>query len=268
MNLHAPMTHRVRSVSIRCGLRAIATPTLLSLLVALPASAGRLLDNADRQAEAARPLEFRPASAFDPQAAQRAMQPGTGRVRGVLFHQLNDECRRTRGLLAIRKRADAGIELSLFPATPHLVEYVDLLEAHRYKATPALRNPFARAPSGKREVLFYDGRMLDYGLSAKTDEFGRYEFGNLRPGRYWVNADASLRCYYNERVQVGSSEVADNPYAPTHVDHYVTEQRYWDQPLNYRLFIDIRADGEVVELDSELMPAPVKDTVVLQAEKR
>ena len=245
----------------------VAAPIFLSILVAAPAFAGRLLDNADRQAEVARPLEFRPADAFDPQAAQRAMQPGSGRVRGVLFHQLNDDCRRTRGLLAIRKRANAGIELSLFPATPHLVEYVGLLEAHRYKATPALRNPFARPSGGKREVLFYDARMLDYGLSAKTDEFGRYEFDNLRPGRYWVNADASLRCYYNERVQVGSSEVADNPYAPTHVDHYVTEQRYWDQGLNYRLFIDVHADGDVVELDSELMPVPENATVVLQAEK-
>ncbi len=244
----------------------MAVPTVLSVLIAMPASAGRLLDNADRQAEAARPLEFRPAATFDPQAAQRAMQPGTGRVRGVLFHQLNDQCRRTRGLLAIRKRANAGIELSLFPATPHLVEYVDLLEAHRYKAAP--KNRFARRPGDKREVLFYDARMLDYGLSAKTDEFGRYEFGNLRPGRYWMNADASLRCYYNEQVSVGSSEVQDNPYAPTHVEHYVTEQRYWDQPLNYRLYIDIHADGEVVELDSELMPVPEKATVVLQAEAR
>lgn len=244
----------------------MAVPTVLSVLIAMPASAGRLLDNADRQAEAARPLEFRPAAAFDPQAAQRAMQPGTGRVRGVLFHQLNDQCRRTRGLLAIRKQANAGIELSLFPATPHLVEYVDLLETHRYKATPALRNPFARNPGDKREVLFYDARMLDYGLSAKTDEFGRYEFANLRPGRYWMNADASLRCYYNEQVPVGSSEVQDNPYAPTHVEHYVTEQRYWDQPLSYRLFVDIRADGDVVELDSELVPVQQKATVVLQAE--
>ena len=244
----------------------MAVPTVLSVLIAMPASAGRLLDNADRQAEAARPLEFRPAATFDPQAAQRAMQPGTGRVRGVLFHQLNDQCRRTRGLLAIRKRANAGIELSLFPATPHLVEYVDLLEAHRYKAAP--KNRFARRPGDKREVLFYDARMLDYGLSAKTDEFGRYEFANLRPGRYWMNADASLRCYYNEQVPVGSSEVQDNPYAPTHVEHYVTEQRYWDQPLSYRLFVDIRADGEVVELDSELVPVQQKATVVLQAEAR
>lgn len=249
-------------------LGAIVVPIVFSVLAASSAFAGRLLDNADRQAEAARPLEFRPAAPFDPQAAQRAMQPGNGRVRGVLFHQLNDACRRTRGLLAIRKRADAGIELSLFPATSHLVEYVGLLEAHRYKATPTLRNPFARSPGEKTEVLFYDARMLDYGLSAKTDEFGRYEFQGLRPGRYWVNADASLRCYYNERVQVGSSEVADNPYAPTHVDHYVTEQRYWDLPLNYRLFIDIRADGEVVELDSELLPAPQKDAVVLRADAR
>ena len=265
MSPHA--SHRRPTPSLRVP-ATLATSILLLALVAAPASAGRLLDNADRQAEAARPLEFRPATAFDPQAAQRAMQPGTGRVRGVLFHQLNDQCRRTRGLLAIRKRADAGIELSLFPVTPHLAQYVDLLEAHRYKATAALRNPFARAPSQKPKVLLYDARMLDYGLSAKTDAFGRYEFGNLRPGRYWVNADASLRCYYNERVQVGSSEVADNPYAPTHVDHYVTEQRYWDQPLNYRFFIDVRADGEVVELDSELTPVPANASVLLQAEAR
>lgn len=265
MNPHASRRRPRPSVRFQ---RAVAAPIFLSILTAAPAFAGRLLDNADRQAEAARPLEFRPADAFDPQAAQRAMQPGTGRIRGVLFHQLNDDCRRTRGLLAIRKRVNAGIELSLFPATPHLVEYVELLEAHRYKATAALRNPFARPSGGKREVLFYDARMLDYGLSAKTDEFGRYEFDNLRPGRYWVNADASLRCYYNERVQVGSSEVADNPYAPTHVDHYVTEQRYRDQGLNYRLFIDVHADGEVVELDSELMPVPENATVVLQADAR
>ena len=266
MSLRISETQRVHLPSIRRAPRAIAVPLILSILVAAPAFAGRLLDNADRQAEAARPLEFRPGTGFDPQAAQRAMQPGTGRVRGVLFHQLNDNCRRTRGLLAIRKRADAGIELSLFPATPHLVDYVGLLEAHRYKAT-TLRNPFARAQE-KREVLIYDARMLDYGMSAKTDEFGRFEFANLRPGRYWMNADASMRCYYNEQVPVGSSEIQDNPYAPTHVDHYVTEQRYWEQPLNYRIFIDIRADGEAVELDSELMPFPANPLVVLQAEKR
>lgn len=254
--------------SVSTAGRAVSAVLALCAMFPLAAAAGKLLENADRQAEQAQPALFRPGAAFDTAAAASALQPGAGRLRGVLYHQLGGGCRRTRGLLAIRTRVGGDIQISLFPATPHLVDYVALLDEHRYKAPTTLRNPFGRPRPVKPKHLLYDARMLEYGLSAKTDEFGRFEFQRLRPGRYWLNADASVRCTYDQQVQTGSSEVSEGPFVTARVDHYTTEQRYWDEPLNYHAFVEVRDDGSLVELESELIPVPDIPGVELQPDAR
>jgi hypothetical protein len=114
-------------------------------------------------------------------------------------------------------------------------------------------------------VLLYDPRIVEYSLGSTTDQYGRFQFEGLSPGRYWLRAEANIRCYFNQQVKTGSSEVSDGLYSTAHVDHYATEERYFDQPLSYRAFIEVGQDGQAVELESELLPASTSGNVQEQA---
>lgn len=246
-----------RFAAFRSSLRLAAGLCVLLALIPPPAAhAGRLLEKADRQAERTQPLTLRPSIPFDPSLAADALSRGHGRVRGVLFHKIGTECK--RGLVLPAKPAGEGITISLFPVTPYLTDYVDLLEEHRYKRL--------HSPRAKPKILAYDPRLAQYALSANTDQFGRFEFEGLRPGRYWLNADASIKCYFDQPVKTGTSEVRDGYYVLGQVDHYTSERRYWETFLNYRAFIEVGADGSVVELESELRPVSEAPNVQVRAD--
>lgn len=246
-----------RFAAFRSSLRLAAGLCVLLALIPPPAAhAGRLLEKADRQAERTQPLTLRPSIPFDPSLAADALSRGHGRVRGILFHKIGTECK--RGLVLPAKPAGEGITISLFPVTPYLTDYVDLLEQHRYKRL--------HSPRAKPKILAYDPRLAQYALSANTDQFGRFEFEGLRPGRYWLNADASIKCYFDQPVKTGTSEVRDGYYVLGQVDHYTSERRYWETFLNYRAFIEVGADGSVVELESELRPVSEAPNVQVRAD--
>lgn len=230
--------------------------SLLCLSLTAPAMASSLLDKADSQAARAQPMVFRPTTPFDPTLADAAMAPGNSSVRGILFHKIGAQC--GRGFLLKPKPADQGIAISLFPVTPHLTDYIQLLEAHRYKRL--------YSPKSTPKILAYDPRLPQYSLAAKTDEYGRFEFHRLRPGRYWLTADASIKCYFEQPVMTGSSDVVDGYGVAARVDHYETETRYWETLLNYHGFIEVTSDGDVVKLESELKPITDMPNVYIQAD--
>jgi hypothetical protein len=226
------------TAALLCGLGA--SPVLL---------AGNVLRNADRQAEVAQPLVYRPETPFDPQQAAQAMAPGTATIRGVVFHRL-DRFGNYVLLPPNPVRTMEGIDVFLYPATPHMVEFMKLLDKHVYRKLKMPIVPQNRRP----KQVFFDDAALDYRKVVKSDQYGRYTFTDLKPGRYIVYSAAYVTSNFNVSVPVGSSEISYGIYGTDNVTHYGLEERTRRTDIEYRNYIDIKSDGQVVEVESLFKP--------------
>lgn len=80
-------------------------------------------------------------------------------------------------------------------------------------------------------------------LETKTDEYGRFTFGEMKPGKYFLQAFMATTTAYNQQVPVGSGS---NAYGTT---TYYQNQRYL-KTKNHRIekFVEIKRDGEILEI--------------------
>lgn len=236
---------RVRGFSCRCAV------TLMAGLVFSPTLfAGNVLHQADRQAEQAQPIEYRPQTPFDQQQAALALEPGNGTIRGVLFHRLDDF-----GRYAVFPPQPVttmeGIDIYLYPVTQHLIEYQQLVEKHLRKRRVQLT-----AESRRPRQVILDDAALNYRKVARSDQYGRYTFTDLKPGKYLLYSLANVTSYFNEDVPVGSSQINYGIYGADTVTHYESQARSRKIDIEHQKFVEVTSDGKVLEVESMFKPIP------------
>lgn len=128
-----------------------------------------------------------PSSQFDLQQAMTQLAPGASTIRGIAMAKENDSRRFQIANLSKGHRARPGTLVTLYPVTPYLEEMLALRKKHGGKAS--LSNEA------------FSCRVITW-----TNERGEFEFQNLKPGNYYLEAVVEFAQKTERQVQTGSSE--------------------------------------------------------------
>lgn len=143
-----------------------------------------------------------PGTYFDPEQAANALQPGKSAIRGIAF---------TRGFkstsivgnsklldkLGPKQFARPGTTVTLFPLTPYFQEYLELRK--KYK-------------SGGKKVAVISNEAYKYRITTQVvDDKGNFQFTNIKPGKYLIEANVSFTKTGTASEQVGT-ETGYNVY--------------------------------------------------------
>lgn len=238
----------------RIGLLAAAV--LATLLVAGDAgdavAKSAKLKAADRNAELDKPEYYGPQTPFDPDLANRMLAEGKQTIRGYLYHTVNDYGR--GGTMLVPggpARAAAGIEVYLYPVTPHLTEWQALFAKER---GVKIKPPIVKLIEGRKRprILTFDERLQKYRLVVKTDEYGRFTFDKMLPGKYYVTAAADVNGSYAGNEVVGHSTTYDAWGRPYGVEHTRPTTHSYSTPVFGEKFIEVKATEPVLEIEVKL----------------
>ncbi|NII81071.1 hypothetical protein H9N25_00690 [Pedobacter riviphilus] len=173
------------------------------------------------------PVPVFPSSPFNRDQADAMLNAGTAMLHGVVTKK--------------KKNPDntyLGIVVILFPCTPYFDEWYELQKKNKKGKTFAMMSPDA-----------YSYRIL----TKASDKDGRFEFRNLKPGRYYLQTmvrQGKMKEMWN---QVGTStSVGYNIYGQA-VTSY-SRPIYEDFKLFYETndlvknFVEITSEGQVVNV--------------------
>lgn len=99
-----------------------------------------------------------PKTQFDTQSAQNALAPGKATIKGVVVFKAENP-----------ENTHLGIKVALFPVTPYLTEFHDLVKKNRKK------------------TISFSKEFFSYRIESKvSNKDGTFEFVNLKPGKYFL----------------------------------------------------------------------------------
>jgi len=194
----------------------IINTALLLISLALVGCAENGVQTAERQANNARkttPIEVHINVPFSASDAKAALAKGDYSVSGILYHRLTVSGREDNSWPqspSVQNVPLRGQTVFLHPESAQAVELDKLFKQHQkimenwYTGSRGL---FNQQPQTKQFFLSADARY--YAVKTTTDQFGRYRFDSLKPGRYLVTSSAWQSGTYNKSVYAGSSEVSD-----------------------------------------------------------
>lgn len=130
-------------------------------------------------------LSVPPKEPFDPAEAKELLEPGTSSIRGVAYT-------RTKNGFGITgtKTSVARETVYLLPFTKHLAEW-------NKQNTKVVKNI-------KKKYVLSD-ECLQYHITTVSDEYGNFEFKNLKPGKYYLQTNYYMTHYY-DGVDVGTKQ--------------------------------------------------------------
>lgn len=229
------------------------TLILSSLLLAVPLSSAAAksgkLEAADRQAELDKPEYYGPETPFDPEEARAKLAEGTATIRGFLYHTVNGYGQSSA--LVGQAQAAKGIKVYLYPVTQHLVEWQKLFEKEgRIKIEPPIVKVFKKRK--RPQILRFDPRMQDYQLVATTDDYGRFAFEKMLPGRYYITAAADATGSYSGSEVVGHTTGYGAYGIPYTVEHTRPTTHSYQTPLFMDDFVTVGEGEDKVEIEAKL----------------
>lgn len=175
---------------------------------------------ANRKANKNEKIALYPETKFDEATAKNQLAKGKGTIKGVLFAK-------TSIAIAGGRNYGANIKIDLFPVTPYFMEWYKLRDKKENKKTS----------------VFMSDQAYAMRLETKTDEFGRFTFSEMKPGKYFLQAFMSTTTSYNQQVPVGSGS---NGYGTT--TYYQTQQYLKTKNHRIEKFVEITKEGEVIEI--------------------
>lgn len=184
-----------------------------------------------------------PGTYFDEEAAKAALQPGKSAIRGVAYTRgfKDTSLVPDRGILGKLNKigpkqfARRGTIVTLFPLTPYFQEYLELRS--KYK-------------SGGKKVAVISPEAYEYRITTEVvDDKGNFQFTNLKPGKYLIEATVSYMKNGVGSEQVGTEtgynvygqQVSSNPI-------YSSYSVYWDQNDYVSETVDIIEDESIIDL--------------------
>jgi hypothetical protein len=204
-------------------------------------------DNQARIKQLNTPVDVKVGVPFDEAQAKTAMELGNTTLRGVLYHKLVFKDRNVydASLSLVSANYISNADVILYPVTEHLVELMRL-EDENSKRLGFL----SKDKQLKRFIP--DERLYKYSIKAKTDEYGRYFFYQLKPGRYFIiTGDRDVISTGTERVVDGNTVISDGFYT-ANATHYKDQQFRVRATIRYDEYIDIKPGDKEVVIESRM----------------
>lgn len=159
------------------------------------------------------PRLIHPTTRFDREAAVRALDKGTSMIKGTA-------CARSRdGMFKAPNRM-----VLLLPMTSHLEEVLRLQKEAR-----------------SWETVVTDENVLATSVQTMTDAKGRFQFTEMKPGRYYLFMVFDYAVAKSRDVYVGSSQ---GQYASA--NHYARQNYAVDRQNILEGVVQVEAEGQVV----------------------
>lgn len=192
-----------------------------------------MLKQADQQAEMDQVKRVVPETVFDENLTKLAMERGRSSIRGVLFHI--DKYGSGRPVPV------KEVDVILYPMTPYMEEVIELEKQ-------------VMGNRGKQKLeLVMDKRASKYAIVSKTDQYGRFQFANIKPGKYFMASNGSFSKSYNVNLPVGFTATGTNGAGQVAgYTHYQTESRTNTKPIFYRESVQLNADGQNLEIEARM----------------
>ena len=163
---------------------------------------------------------------FDVGEANKLLVNGKSSIKGVLFTK-----EKTR--LGIKpvfgvKIFGANLNVTLFPVTTYFDNWYEL----------------RRKKENKRTNVSMSEEAFTKKTVVKTDNYGRFLFEKLKPGKYFLQAFMNTEYDYYNTVNVGAET---NSSGGTTI---YTEKQYFtiNQDERIEKFVEIKENGEIVEI--------------------
>ncbi len=174
---------------------------------------------------------------FNKNVAEELLAEGKSTIEGVAFTREKKNVPLTLGMakakMGKKHTARPNTVIMLFPVTDYFTEFYNLRKKMENKKTQVLMSE--EAFSFRRE--------------AYTDNYGRFKFENLKPGKYYLETiiDFTLQGSYKE--QVGTS-TAYNYYGQALYSTPIYETFFYNYESSHResKFVEITRDGQVIEI--------------------
>lgn len=179
------------------------------------------LQKADRVANKNQQVSLFPESSFDKDLATKQLEKGKSTIRGILYVKTNK-------LAVIGGKAyGTAKEVELFPVNPYFMEWYHLREKKENKKTS----------------IYMSDEAYSMRIETITDEYGRFTFTEMKPGKYFLQAFMTTDHSYYTPIATG---YGSNQYGTT---TYYENQRV-NKVKYHRLekFIEITKDGEIIEV--------------------
>jgi hypothetical protein len=237
---------------------------LLTPLLLITSCASNVYQDVNKQAnhaEKSTPIEIPITTPFNADAAKTALSIGPNTIKGVLYSRLSisgrDDLSWPQSPL-IKNRPYAKNTIFLYPATAHLEAF-----ANQFKAQDKTVKKYWLNNGNKPQVKFFSPspEALKYRIVSKTDEYGRYTFSQLKPGKYYIYSEGAISGSYNKEVYAGSSTYSDGTgvYGEHgNVDHTKLV------PVNYKTELYYL---ELITVGNNKSPAPIESRMSVDYNK-
>lgn len=168
-----------------------------------------------------------PAAAFDKEVTYKMLDEGTNSIQGRISLK-------KRGFVNYPGFED---KVLLYPATPHLLEYIELKKKYNNKR--------------KQAVMTKEAAMARIETKTKDTE-GHFEFRNIKPGKYYIVSWVVWEKVRGSQVQSGPVVAHYNMLGQQMGGGYVpTETRYdaTAHEMEIGEFVEVTGTGKVTMVD-------------------
>ena len=163
---------------------------------------------------------------FDLIESKNAIAYGTSTIKGVLFTKEKNSLG-IKPLLGA-KTFGRGLTVTIFPVTSYFEAWYDLRDKKE----------------NKRTRIYMSEEAFKYRMVTTTDDYGRFWFEKLKPGKYFLQAFMDVNFEHSRQVVVGT---ANNQYGGTTT--YLGNENYLKQQSErLEKFLEIDTDGEIVDV--------------------
>lgn len=173
-----------------------------------------------------------PQSFFDKKLAQEMLAFGKSTIEG----RADTKQKNTYGLNSdanAKHYAPQGTVVTLFPMTPYFEEFLKL----------------RRQKENKKTIVYLSEDAFKFRLETKTDEYGRFKFEKMKPGKYYIECMVAFAAVGGYTQQTGvtttyngyGNAIASSPYYEKFFYNY-------DSANRESKIVEIKEDGQLLEI--------------------
>jgi hypothetical protein len=176
---------------------------------------------------------YYPQAFFDKKLAQDMIGYGKSTLEGVASTKQKNNWG-IKPLLAEKHYAPKGTVVMLFPVTPYFDEF--------YKMRKKYEN--------KKTTVYMSEEAFKYRIEALTDDYGRFKFEKLKPGKYYLETIVNFTATASYQKQTGQSD-AYNAYGGYLYSTPIYQTFFYGYSSGNResKFVEIKQDGELKEIN-------------------
>lgn len=187
-------------------------------------------------------------TAFDETATKNAMEIGQANIQGTLYSKTyywGEDTPKFGGYYKAEPIYASKHKVFLYPYTPYMEEYLRLSKKVRNHR------------GNKKQEVILDDRVYKYSVYTVTDEYGRFTFPNMKPGKYIIYSEKMLSGTVNKSYDTGGRTIQQDPYNGTTITrHMELRPSNWQALATCEQIVEIKPNVQSINVDARLRLNP------------